>query len=151
MYCFSVELRRVYEPIKYILVASLLLHNYIDVLVQDCGIPWWRYQMETFSALLALCARNSPVTGEFVSCDVTWSFKFYSEYPNYVSCSRTYINQLFKIYLAVNAIEYVPAVQTILLKMADQLSRNYCARSRLHVCCVLSTRCWMKKQCFCEI
>ena len=24
-------------------------------------IPWWRYQMETFSALLALCARNSPV------------------------------------------------------------------------------------------
>ena len=23
--------------------------------------PWWRYQMETFSALLALCAGNSPV------------------------------------------------------------------------------------------
>ena len=27
--------------------------------------PWWRHQMETFSALLALCAENSPVTGEF--------------------------------------------------------------------------------------
>ena len=26
---------------------------------------WWRHQMEKFSALLALCARNSPVTGEF--------------------------------------------------------------------------------------
>ena len=26
---------------------------------------WWRLQMETFSALLALCARNSLVTGEF--------------------------------------------------------------------------------------
>ena len=25
---------------------------------------WWRHQMETFSALLALCAGNSPVTGE---------------------------------------------------------------------------------------
>ena len=25
----------------------------------------WRHQMETFSALLALCAGNSPVTGEF--------------------------------------------------------------------------------------
>ena len=25
---------------------------------------WWRYQMETFSALLAICAGNSPVTGE---------------------------------------------------------------------------------------
>ena len=26
---------------------------------------WWRHQMETFSALLALCAGNSPVTVEF--------------------------------------------------------------------------------------
>ena len=26
---------------------------------------WWLHQMETFSALLALCAGNSPVTGEF--------------------------------------------------------------------------------------
>ena len=29
------------------------------------GMPWWRHQMETFFALLALCAGNSPVTGEF--------------------------------------------------------------------------------------
>ena len=28
---------------------------------------WWRHQMETFSALLALCAGNSPVNGEFPS------------------------------------------------------------------------------------
>ena len=28
---------------------------------------WWRHQMETVSALLALCAGNSPVTGEFPS------------------------------------------------------------------------------------
>ena len=26
---------------------------------------WWRHQMETFSALQAFCAGNSPVTGEF--------------------------------------------------------------------------------------
>ena len=26
---------------------------------------WWRHQMETFSALLAFCAGNSPVPGEF--------------------------------------------------------------------------------------
>ena len=26
---------------------------------------WWRHQMETFSALLAVCARNSPVPGDF--------------------------------------------------------------------------------------
>ena len=26
---------------------------------------WWRHQMETFSALLAICAGNSPLPGEF--------------------------------------------------------------------------------------
>ena len=26
---------------------------------------WWRHQMDTFSALLAICAGNSPVSGEF--------------------------------------------------------------------------------------
>ena len=30
-------------------------------------LTWWRHPMETFSALLALCAGNSPVTGEFPS------------------------------------------------------------------------------------
>ena len=37
--------------------------------------PWWRHQVEMFSALLALCAENSPVTGEFSSQrPVTGSF-----------------------------------------------------------------------------
>ena len=36
---------------------------------------WWRHQMETFSALLVLCAGNSPVTGEFpAQRPVTQSF-----------------------------------------------------------------------------
>ena len=30
-----------------------------------CQPSWWRHQMETFSALLAICAGNSPVPGEF--------------------------------------------------------------------------------------
>ena len=29
------------------------------------SFSWWHHQMETFSALLALCAGNLPVTGEF--------------------------------------------------------------------------------------
>ena len=32
-----------------------------------CHVTWWRHQMKTFSTLLALCAGNSPVTGEFPS------------------------------------------------------------------------------------
>ena len=38
----------------------------------------WRHQMETFSALLALCAGNSPVTGEFpAQRPVTRSFNVF--------------------------------------------------------------------------
>ena len=41
--------------------------------------PWWRHQMETFSALLALCAGNSSVTGEFPpQRPVTQSFGVWS-------------------------------------------------------------------------
>ena len=29
--------------------------------------PWWRHEMEAFSALLALCAENSLITGDFPS------------------------------------------------------------------------------------
>ena len=40
--------------------------------------PWWRHQMETFSALLAICAGNSPVPGEFpTQWPVTRSFDVY--------------------------------------------------------------------------
>ena len=44
---------------------------------------WWRHQLETFSALLALCAGNSPVTGEFHAQRVTRSFDiFFDLHPN---------------------------------------------------------------------
>ena len=44
-------------------------HSYIQNDIQY-GISrhcrtWWRHQMKTFSALLAICAGNSPVPGEF--------------------------------------------------------------------------------------
>ena len=38
-------------------------HNELNL--KDVGNKWWRHQMETFSALLAICAGNSPVSGEF--------------------------------------------------------------------------------------
>ena len=47
-------------------------------------LPWWRHQMETFSALLALCAGNSLVSGEFpAQRPVTRSFDvFFDLRPN---------------------------------------------------------------------
>ena len=42
-------------------VTSISAAMLIDYMIYS----WWRHQMETFSALLALCAGNSPVTGEF--------------------------------------------------------------------------------------
>ena len=41
----------------------------------EARLSWWRHQMETFSALLAICAGNSPVPGEFpAQRSVTQSF-----------------------------------------------------------------------------
>ena len=49
--------------------------------LKKCSVSlasWWRHQMETFSALLALCAGNSPVSGEFpAQRPVTRSFFFF--------------------------------------------------------------------------
>ena len=41
---------------------------------------WWRHQMKTFSALLAICAGNSPVPGEFpAQRPVTRGFDVFSD------------------------------------------------------------------------
>ena len=39
--------------------------NYLSKPKFNGGLIWWRHQMETFSALLAICAGNSPFPGEF--------------------------------------------------------------------------------------
>ena len=50
---------------------------------------WWRHQMETFSALLAICAGNSPVTGEFpTQRPVTRSFDVFFDLRLYKRLSR---------------------------------------------------------------
>ena len=47
-------------------------------LIENNPASWWRHQMETFSALLAICAGNSPVPGEFpTQRPVTRSFDVY--------------------------------------------------------------------------
>ena len=56
-------------------VCSLILPAVMSGKLEHSSIPWWHHQMDTFSELLALCAGNSPVTGEFpAQRSVTQSF-----------------------------------------------------------------------------
>ena len=64
----------VYFSDKQHFITDLQLVLDCYVVVTDCTpvswffvMEWWRHQMEIFSALLALSAGNSPVTGEFPS------------------------------------------------------------------------------------
>ena len=71
---FSYSLLRLYEQSFICMLKRLQCH----ALCMTSGWSWWRHQMETFSALLALCAGNSPVTGEFsAQRQVTQSFDIY--------------------------------------------------------------------------
>ena len=48
-------------------LKDLFVHVIVPIDGFVSYLSWWRHQMETFSALLAICAGNSPVTGEFPS------------------------------------------------------------------------------------
>ena len=59
---------------------QLLWETFLGFFNENLSVrsAWWRYQMEAFSALLALCERNPPVTGGFPSQrPVTRSFDFF--------------------------------------------------------------------------
>ena len=45
----------------------MILSRYVPCLDRSNPSTWWRHQIETFSALLAICAENSPVPGEFTA------------------------------------------------------------------------------------
>ena len=66
-WCSTCTINNEHSVLKPVLTHLLLLR-----------ISWWRHQMETFSALLAICAGNSPVPGEFLAQrPVTRSFDVY--------------------------------------------------------------------------
>ena len=61
----------------------------INTLHEEMFPPWWRHQMETFSALLDICAGNSPVPGEFpTQRPVTRSFDVFFDLRLYIRLSK---------------------------------------------------------------
>ena len=59
------------DPFPRVMFSSMIMSIYnhnihsMYLVVSMLNRSWWRHQMETFSALLAICAGNSPVTGVF--------------------------------------------------------------------------------------
>ena len=53
------------ENISDVFVSTMPIEGITTAGTRTVGTALWRHQMETFSALLALCVGNSPVTGEF--------------------------------------------------------------------------------------
>ena len=61
------------------------------------SVTWWRHQRETFSALLACCAGNSPVTAEFpAQRPVTRSFGVFFDLRLHQELSKQWIRRWFK-------------------------------------------------------
>ena len=66
IYCIYVSVIKscffyiIYHFVWFFLFCFLLCKSHCKI-----GSAWWHRQMETFSALLALCDGNSPVAGEF--------------------------------------------------------------------------------------
>ena len=57
---------------------DLFILEFSSISSRHVHFTWWRHQVETFSALLAICAGNSPVPGEFpTQRPVTRSFDVY--------------------------------------------------------------------------
>ena len=89
---------------------------------------WWRHQMETFSALLAICAGNSPVPGEFpAQRPVTRNF--------HVSLICAWINRWVNNREAGDLIRYCAHYDVIVMFYARPvLIFGYCHRQCLSVC-----------------
>ena len=67
----------VYICFIYVYFVNCVVHRHTSSKMEKNN-SWWRHQMETFSTLLAICAGNSPVLGEFPTPrPVTRSFDFF--------------------------------------------------------------------------
>ena len=83
---------------------------------------WWRHQMETFSALLALWAGNSPVTGEFPSQNASdmelWCFL------SICALINGWVNNREAVDLRRHRAHYDVTIMIYFMIVAQQ--RNYC-------------------------
>ena len=90
-------------------------------------ITWWRHQMETFSALLAICAGSSPVPGEFpAQRPVTQSFGVFFD----LCLNKRWVNnrdagdlRRYRAHYDVNVIQMRRVITSHSLSECNYLSR----------------------------
>ena len=81
-YCMSLRIMVIIKRSLSTIISNLWIvfqihkpTHHLLMYIRIAPRSWWRHQLETFSALLVLCAGNSPVTGEFpTQSPVTRSF-----------------------------------------------------------------------------
>ena len=84
-----------FKSIKYWHPSILTYDSYYVI---KMSWPWWRHQMETFSALLAICAGNSLVFSEFpAQRPVTRSFDvFFDSHLNKQLSKQSWAGDLIR-------------------------------------------------------
>ena len=63
----SMLLQHIYVKATFVIetAGNTLRQKWLYNMAYHTGLTWWRHQMVTFSALLAICAGNSPVPVNF--------------------------------------------------------------------------------------
>ena len=96
-----------------------MISNSFDIEVYSGIIQaWWRHQMGTFSVSLAICAGNSPVTGEFPTQRPVSVLLIYAtiDYTKRYDCDCGCELGMWKMISTINC--------TIIMKTKSRFSRN---------------------------
>ena len=114
------------------------------------NFTWWRHQMETFSALLALCAGNSPVPAEFpAQRPVTRSFDdFFDLRLNKRLCKQSWgwwfetpSRPLWRHRNEVDHCKYLYVVKVKIIRIGVWEKKHYISNVFIHLQIMLSTWC----------
>ena len=88
--CIVLQNYEKYSPIRSEIKMSYLIFIFLWLYhIAHIFVSWWRHQMDTFSALVAICAGNSPVPGEFpAQRPVTRSFDIFFDLRSHKRLSK---------------------------------------------------------------
>ena len=124
------------NTVRHLIMGQIITtQNLVATKVVRLAGQWWRHQMETFSALLAICAGNSLVPGEFpAQRPVTRSFDVFFDLRLNKRLSKQSWGWWFET-LSCPLWRHCNATGSVCFPLADQLFRRPIFRKhiRAHV------------------